>query len=660
MQRMKAFADYLQFYRSLRRGHLVTVILLAVLVLGLILLSAHGWGEGWPRAMQERIEIDKKPTLEDYIQTSYFYSACFGAVLGFVLLVTAPVWLRPLPGTFSGAQALAPVQPTRLFWPTVLGAILVGAVLFGARMPLSIYNDEEHTLRNYVRGEFEKPPGDLLAEPVFEPRGWDETFFSVSQAPNMVLFSGTARGALSIYQFFRGTDQRDFHEIPFRLPSFLAGLGLILAVGLLGRQVFSPAAGVLGAWLTAFHPWIVRYASEGRGYALAMFFIILAWNFLLPALRSGRWRWWLGYGAAQFAALYAYLGCVYVPVTQNLLILAALWFVWLRDPERRFPAWTMTLRWAMANTLAIALLLFALSPSLPQLFAYFQLEIATGSTVEHYLRDFWTFMTLGMPWFGAEPSMAAWQTPVPLLLVTALVFPALCITGCILLLRRSVWGAVLLLTGVLSPWAGYFHNVLGERLLYIWYLVWTTPFLVLFAAVAIAKCRDWTTRAAGKSFAGSLVAIGLVSLLITAQLPALAIYLGRSKQGLAPAVAAMERPVDPSGLSDNPVIPIACWVSVPHYDPHCSVIYNREIIEDAIALAEKEDRPLSAAYSMRALIEHYQPDVLELLEDRRVFTPVAKIPGLEEESYTTFVVHYLPGGIRYVDRGENGDQEEAE
>src|SRR3546814_7784434 len=71
-----------------------------------------------------------------------------------------------------------------------------------------------------------------------------------------------------------------------------------------------PSAGVVAAFLSALHPWHIRYASEARAYAFVLCLIPLVIYFFLRALEKGLWRWWAAFGTAEFFLMYSYPTCV--------------------------------------------------------------------------------------------------------------------------------------------------------------------------------------------------------------------------------------------------------------------------------------------------------------------------------------------------------------
>lgn len=85
-------------------------------------------------------------------------------------------------------------------------------------------------------------------------------------------------------------------EIVLRLPSVLAGIGLVYLVARIGRHLGMPSAGVwLAAGVTAVSPFQVYYSQEARNYAL--FSLVMA----VAALGVIERRWWLAVIASAIA-----------------------------------------------------------------------------------------------------------------------------------------------------------------------------------------------------------------------------------------------------------------------------------------------------------------------------------------------------------------------
>src|SRR5439155_6341729 len=66
-----------------------------------------------------------------------------------------------------------------------------------------------------------------------------------------------------------------------------------------GHGLDVPAlTGLLSGLLFATAPYMTYYAQMARSYAIETMFAVIASYLLLRAWPDGRWRWWLGYGAA--------------------------------------------------------------------------------------------------------------------------------------------------------------------------------------------------------------------------------------------------------------------------------------------------------------------------------------------------------------------------
>jgi hypothetical protein len=107
-------------------------------------------------------------------------------------------------------------------------------------------------------------------------------------------------------------------EVTVRLPSFLAGLGTVLAVAwlamtALGRDANGVGLAVTAAFITALLPIAVLPATEARGYSLMTLFSALMTAAFLRALRRQTGTAWLIYAAACALGIWAHLVTVCVP-----------------------------------------------------------------------------------------------------------------------------------------------------------------------------------------------------------------------------------------------------------------------------------------------------------------------------------------------------------
>jgi mannosyltransferase len=98
--------------------------------------------------------------------------------------------------------------------------------------------------------------------------------------------------------------------------SALISVAAIPVVYLLGKRLFSPAAGVLAAALFSVHAWQVRYAQEARSYSLYVLLSALSCLFFLAAIEKPVHRRWNAYIACSVLAIYSHFFAVLVVVAQ--------------------------------------------------------------------------------------------------------------------------------------------------------------------------------------------------------------------------------------------------------------------------------------------------------------------------------------------------------
>jgi hypothetical protein len=104
-------------------------------------------------------------------------------------------------------------------------------------------------------------------------------------------------------------DQRPWFV--YRIPSILAGVGTVLVAGHIGLRR-SRTEATLAMLLTGFSYLLVHYSSEARGYSCAMFFDLLAFDFLESYFNSKSVWKLLGFWAACILSLLSHLMFVMV------------------------------------------------------------------------------------------------------------------------------------------------------------------------------------------------------------------------------------------------------------------------------------------------------------------------------------------------------------
>lgn len=95
-------------------------------------------------------------------------------------------------------------------------------------------------------------------------------------------------------------------ELMIRAVPFASGMLTIVLSFLLGRALFSKAAGMIAALLTACSHLLIFYSQNGRTYALTTALFLAAVLFLVRAAGSGRRRPWILYALALCLCLYTH------------------------------------------------------------------------------------------------------------------------------------------------------------------------------------------------------------------------------------------------------------------------------------------------------------------------------------------------------------------
>jgi uncharacterized membrane protein len=116
-----------------------------------------------------------------------------------------------------------------------------------------------------------------------------------------------------------------------RLPSLLLGTATIPLLYLVGREIATPRAGLLGAALVGLSPFSLYYGVEARPYASMAFFVVLSTWALLKAIDTRRRAWWVLYSVAVLGAAYSHYTSVFVLGAQ------AVWSLWVLRGRLREP-----------------------------------------------------------------------------------------------------------------------------------------------------------------------------------------------------------------------------------------------------------------------------------------------------------------------------------
>lgn len=112
-------------------------------------------------------------------------------------------------------------------------------------------------------------------------------------------------------------------DAKLRALSALFGVLTIPLLGLLGRRLPSPTAGLVAAGLFAVSPLELEFAQEARAYALLHLLAVAnAWLFV-RWLADRRATDWAGYAVTMFLAWYTHYYAIFLPLSHGLVLLVA-------------------------------------------------------------------------------------------------------------------------------------------------------------------------------------------------------------------------------------------------------------------------------------------------------------------------------------------------
>ena len=292
---------------TLRRWRLLLGAALAVLLLWLVgpyrPSALPGEPTLIPRPGQSRIHV---------ILVALWYAALANAVLVAGLLALSRFWAG------DETQPLAANAPRRArIAPAALAGVGLACVLCGAlRWPLAhggVWWDEAWTVRNTIVGKYDAKDGEP-GKLEFVPASWTKTLWYYHKPTNHALYSIAAKLSIDGWRLATGAPREAWDEFALRLPAFAAAIATVALLALLVHDLGFPRAAPAAAFLLAVHPWHVRFGADGRGYSFMVLFAALAAWCLLHGLRDGRWRWWLGYAAAQLGLLWVHPLAVHFPI----------------------------------------------------------------------------------------------------------------------------------------------------------------------------------------------------------------------------------------------------------------------------------------------------------------------------------------------------------
>lgn len=260
-------------------------------------------------------------------------------------------------------------------------------------------------------------------------------------------------------------------ETLLRIPSVLAGIGLVGAVTWLGSLVAGRSAGLIAGALTALSPIVLLYSQQVRAYVWVMLAVTIAVAAAIQATRDRSWRWLLGAALAAACA-------VLLHYTALLVLIPLAGWLWLQAE--------LDVRWRVAFLAAIAAPLAAVAP-----LAWTQLQQGHHEASDTYasLTTINALRLAGTPFDGrATGGLVLWREIAAVVVIDALALLAFAdrLRGV-----RARW--LMVMCGAVPLAAVGIASALGQPVALTRYTAVAAPFiLVALGVVAMRVHRALT------------------------------------------------------------------------------------------------------------------------------------------------------------------------
>ncbi len=616
------------------------------LVLGAVALGLLGWlvflaDKPWNFVQPDSVRW----RIAEYVSLYSFWAAVLNLVVLAVLIASAGWWAGRLKNPPAPETGLT---RTKWFWPLVIAAMIFCGASAAMRMNFGFAHDEDYSARRVITGAYElKPNGEVTIDRL----KWQETFFYYRKPNNHPLHSVFSRLCVTAWQMVAPPVKWHVKEWIVRIPAWIGGVGAVGLLAVLLRRLGSPRAGVAAAWLLALHPWVVRYASEARGYSLLMALIPLCLYCWLRAVRSNRWRWWLAFGAAEFALIYCYPGGVYILVILNVLTLG-----WLIRQARADGDSTTIGRWFAVNCLAAVLAVQMMLPLVPQLQKFMKTDEARQPLKAEWIVNTAAHFFVGVSWTKNPPPGSLNPELLPHAKRHPLFFGTLAgalfglgVIGYISMFRRKwpdapIAAATLLLPGLV----GFIMAKLMYQWLFEWYLIYLLPGLVAGVAAGAEATGRWLVNRSGRPWTVGLPALAVVLAYGIFSQPFRHWYCTNAVEPVKEATLAIRESLDPNdprhGNRLTGVLLGKAWF----YDPHAVLLRTPEEFVALMRRADAEKKPLYIMVPHPWAGAFKAGPLWRMFNEAGLFTDYQTFYGFDE-THNRVVARYVPRAVQDFD-----------
>ncbi len=613
---------------------------LALFFVGWLVFGAKPWVGGLAS-----LGDGENPDLDHYMATGLYYGAVFGAVISVIALLAAPLLAKPI-SDLDDSRPSYPKSMTRFVIGVAAVVIAITAAKNFTRLNQSLWDDEEKAMRMFIVGKVYQ--SSKTGEWKFKETKWIDTFFNYRLPNNHILFSAAAKLSHSGYDpLDDAPDHLYFSEWRLRLPSFLAGLGTIAALGWLLTILGFQRAAVFAMPLLAMHPWFLRYLVEARGYALVMFFTVLAMVAIVRALQSGKWRWWLAFSALQFCMLYTYPVALHIALMMN--ICGALVILFSRRLADNRVA--MLGKLVSAGLLMSVVLVFLMAPAIPQLQAYIaedrDLQTIDATLTVDSISMFFTGTTWHV-WDQSNPLAHGLKSTADdhaiLFALCVIVLIASLIAGAVrLILKRSIaW--IIIPVSLLPPAFFIIQSHLQQTAFYPWYIIST----ITIVPALIALGLDYIARPLGAGRFGSIIAltsliVGLAAFNYVTKDQRKVICNNPIEPKRDSFILYRDNVVNPFHPAISDILTIGFHQENNTYDPRMfrlNDVDNQDEIFKVIAEADRTGKPLFVDFAQENYARLHFQQIFAVLDDPSQFKLIAELSGLGQQN-TRKVMRYV-------------------
>lgn len=616
-------------------------------MIALIAAGLVAWLLLAPKPWVIAASLGEKIRTHDYVLIYSWWAFLLDLAVLAGLAFLCPWWTRPLEKT---PNPKSKIQNPKWFWPLVILAMLLTGFFGLHRIADGFWDDEELNVRQSIWGRYlrDKKTGEVK----FRKLPWEETFFFYRDPNNHVLHSVLARAGEEAWAAAARPQGMPFKEWPIRLPAFFFG---ILSVGTLAwllKECSWPGAGVIAAFLTAIHPWHIRYATEARGYSVILCLIPVLLILWRRAVTDGRWRWWMAAAGAQFAAVYAYPGVLFVLVTLNLLTLPVLAFS--RSSARPFLA--QSGRWFLANSLAAVAAISLMLPLVPQAAAYFDSDYARATALGWpWIRNALCFFSGGAPWTKSGAPESGYPEFLALFLqspgsfwIFAGLAGGFAVLGLARFLRAGGIMASLAAVMAVPPFITYGISQARQLLLYEPYVIYALPGAIACAAAGVA----WAASALGRLPGGRIFAPAFAAFALLGYWQYTNGFrswlLHHPLQPMRDSVLASRGTLDPYDTANQKILSASFCIPPYLYDAH---MIRTDSADGLIALcrqADRENKILVLNIGMPWAAKAYSPKMWALFNHPALFENHTRLRGFEP-SLDRILAWYRPGSAADFD-----------